>query len=139
MLTLSLPFAEAVPILLPSYDQLDLFLIGCGGTGGWLAVNLPRIAYLQKQAGKKVSLTFIDPDRVEAKNIPRQNFIPSDLGLPNLIGCGGICGLFFSTGSRILCYILLNKTLISYITLQKSCYYTYLVTLSHKLCDIDLV
>ena len=82
MLTLSLPFAEAVPILLPSYDQLDLFLIGCGGTGGWLAVNLPRIAYLQKQAGKKVSLTFIDPDRVEAKNIPRQNFIPSDLGLP---------------------------------------------------------
>jgi tRNA A37 threonylcarbamoyladenosine dehydratase len=82
MPTLSLPFAEAVPILLPSYDQLDLVLIGCGGTGGWLAVNLPRIAYLQKQAGKKVSLTFIDPDRVEAKNIPRQNFIPSDLGLP---------------------------------------------------------
>ena len=28
---------------------------------------------------------------------------------------------------------------LSYITLQKSCYYTYLVVLSHKLCDIDLV
>jgi len=79
---LSLPFAEAVPILLPAYEELDLILIGCGGTGGWLAVNLPRIAYLQKQAGKKVSVTFIDPDRVEATNIPRQNFIPSDLGLP---------------------------------------------------------
>lgn len=82
MPTLSLPFAQAVPILLPAYDELHLVLIGCGGTGGWLAVNLPRIAYLQKQSGKKVSLTFIDPDRVEAKNIPRQNFIPSDLGLP---------------------------------------------------------
>jgi PRTRC genetic system ThiF family protein len=82
MSNLSLPFAEAVPILLPAYDELDLILIGCGGTGGWLAVNLPRIDYLQKQAGKKVSVTFIDPDRVEATNIPRQNFIPSDLGLP---------------------------------------------------------
>jgi PRTRC genetic system ThiF family protein len=82
MSTLSLPFAEAVPILLPAYEELDLILIGCGGTGGWLAVNLPRIAYVQKQVGKKVSVTFIDPDRVEATNIPRQNFIPSDLGLP---------------------------------------------------------
>lgn len=82
MSNLSLPFAEAVPILLPAYEELALILIGCGGTGGWLAVNLPRIAYLQKQAGKKVSVTFIDPDRVEATNIPRQNFIPSDLGLP---------------------------------------------------------
>ena len=82
MSLLSLPFAEAVPILLPAYEELHLVLIGCGGTGGWLAVNLPRIAYLQKQAGKKVSITFIDPDRVESKNIPRQNFIPSDLGLP---------------------------------------------------------
>lgn len=82
MLNLSLPFAEAVPILLPAYEELDLILIGCGGTGGWLAVNLPRIAYLQKQAGKKVSITFIDPDVVEATNIPRQNFISSDLGLP---------------------------------------------------------
>jgi PRTRC genetic system ThiF family protein len=82
MTNLSFPFAEAVPILLPAYEELDLILIGCGGTGGWLAVNLPRIAYLQKQAGKKVSVTFIDPDLVEATNIPRQNFIPSDLGLP---------------------------------------------------------
>ncbi|MFM7885720.1 MAG: ThiF family adenylyltransferase [Pseudanabaena sp.] len=81
MTNLSLPFAESVPILLPAYEELDLILIGCGGTGGWLAVNLPRIAYLQKQTGKKVSITFIDPDVIEATNIPRQNFIPSDLGL----------------------------------------------------------
>jgi PRTRC genetic system ThiF family protein len=82
MSNLSLPFAEAVPILLPAYEQLDLILIGCGGTGGWLAVNLPRIAYVQKQAGKNVSVTFIDPDRVEVTNIPRQNFTPNDLELP---------------------------------------------------------
>jgi len=53
MSKLSLPFAEAVPILLPAYEELDLILIGCGGTGGWLAVNLPRIAYLQKQVGSR--------------------------------------------------------------------------------------
>lgn len=41
-------------------------------------------------------------------------------------------------GLGMLCCILLNKTLFSYITLQKSCYYPYLVALSHKLCDIDL-
>ena len=82
MTNLSLPFAAAVPILLPTYDELNLVLIGCGGTGGWLAVNLPRIAYVQKQAGKKVSVTFIDPDRVEVTNIPRQNFTPNDLELP---------------------------------------------------------
>lgn len=82
MPALLLPFADAVPVLLPAYDQLNLVLIGCGGTGGWLAVNLPRIAYLQKLAGKKVVITLIDPDIVEAKNIPRQNFISSDLRLP---------------------------------------------------------
>jgi len=82
MTALSLPFAEAVPVLLPAYDQLNLVLIGCGGTGGWLAVNLPRIAYLQRLAGKRVVITLVDPDTVETKNIPRQNFISSDLGLP---------------------------------------------------------
>lgn len=82
MTNLALPFAAAVPVLLPAYDELNLVLIGCGGTGGWLAVNLPRIAYVQKQAGKKVSVTFIDPDRVEVTNIPRQNFTPNDLELP---------------------------------------------------------
>jgi len=39
MSLLSLPFAEAVPILLPAYEELHLVLIDCGGTGGWLAVN----------------------------------------------------------------------------------------------------
>jgi len=44
---------------------------------------------------------------------------------PNLLGCRGDMWIIFSTDSRILCYILLNKTLFWYITLQKSCYYSY--------------
>ena len=43
----------------------------------------------------------------------------------NLIGCGGIGALFFSTGLGMLCCILIDKTLLGYITVQKSCYYTY--------------
>jgi hypothetical protein len=60
---------------------------------------------------------------------------------PNLIGCGGDMWIIFQHRfmNIILCCILLNKTLFSYITLQKSCYYTYLVALSHKLCDINFV
>jgi PRTRC genetic system ThiF family protein len=80
MQQLSYDYLDSKPILLPSFDRLDLYLIGCGGTGSWLAPSLCRIARMALEQGKKVNLTFIDPDRVKAPNILRQNFCDAEIG-----------------------------------------------------------
>ena len=62
-------------------EQFPITLVGCGGTGSFLALHLARLAYhLREQYGKDVRLVFVDPDRVEAKNIGRQNFCPAEIG-----------------------------------------------------------
>lgn len=49
-------------------------LVGCGGTGGHAAESLCRL--LPRHAG----LILIDHDRVEERNLSRQNFIRSEVG-----------------------------------------------------------
>lgn len=49
-------------------------LIGCGGTGGYAAEGLCRVL------PPKADLILIDHDRVEERNLVRQNFFSSDLG-----------------------------------------------------------
>lgn len=61
-------------------NNIVLTLIGCGGTGSWLAPSLARIACVLREQDKNVQLTFIDPDHVEDKNIPRQNFCAAEIG-----------------------------------------------------------
>jgi PRTRC genetic system ThiF family protein len=77
---LNYDYLNAKPIVLPSYQQLEFYLIGCGGTGSWLVPSLCRIARTLSAQGKKVNLTLIDPDLVEAKNILRQNFCDAEIG-----------------------------------------------------------
>ena len=72
---------NAKPIILPVYQQIEFYLVGCGGTGSWLAPSLCRIARYFTQQGKNTTLIFIDPDRVEQKNILRQNFCDAEIGL----------------------------------------------------------
>ena len=72
---------NAKPIILPVYQQIEFYLVGCGGTGSWLAPSLCRIARYFTQRCKNTSLIFIDPDRVEQKNILRQNFCDAEIGL----------------------------------------------------------
>lgn len=81
MQQLSYDYLNSKPIVLPQADRLSLYLIGCGGTGSWLAPSLCRIARMISEQGKKVDLTFIDPDRIEAPNILRQNFCDAEIGL----------------------------------------------------------
>ncbi|MCK4299478.1 MAG: ThiF family adenylyltransferase, partial [Planctomycetes bacterium] len=50
-------------------------IVGCGGTGGFVAEGLCRL--LPPQA----SMVLIDMDRVEERNLGRQNFTREDLGL----------------------------------------------------------
>lgn len=78
---LTFDYTTASKLILPGYEAVTLALVGCGGTGSWLAPAVVRIGRLLKEkAGKRVNLTFIDPDHVEAKNVYRQNFCEAEIG-----------------------------------------------------------
>lgn len=53
--------------------EANVWLIGCGGIGGWLASALGRTI-------KAGSITLIDADIVEAHNLDRQLFTVADIG-----------------------------------------------------------
>lgn len=52
-----------------------IMLVGCGGTGGFVAEGLCRLLI-----GRRHRLYLVDHDRVEEPNLGRQNFIKADLG-----------------------------------------------------------
>lgn len=59
----------------PYFHTGHIFLAGLGGTGSHLAHNLARLLYHRKALGQSIpQLTFVDDDKVEAKNVGRQNF-----------------------------------------------------------------
>jgi PRTRC genetic system ThiF family protein len=65
----------------PEPERCTIILVGCGGTGSFLALHLARLAYhVRDQYGYEIPLFFIDPDVVEQKNLGRQNFAPSEVG-----------------------------------------------------------
>ena len=73
-------YARAV--LLPLLKEVNIHLIGCGGSGSWLAPHLARIAKLLEEVHHlNVRLVFWDPDIVEQKNIYRQNFCEAEIGV----------------------------------------------------------
>jgi len=53
----------------------NVTVVGCGGTGGFVAEGLCRILPAMAK------LLLIDPDRVEERNLLRQNFYITDLGM----------------------------------------------------------
>lgn len=68
-------------ILLPVVKSITIHLIGCGGSGSWLAPHLARIAkILQEVHHSNVRLAFWDFDAVEEKNTFRQNFCEAEIG-----------------------------------------------------------
>jgi PRTRC genetic system ThiF family protein len=76
---IDLSYARAATLMLPVWDRLRLALVGCGGTGSWLAPSVARIARLQRDQGREVEVVFYDHDHVEPKNIPRQHFCDAEL------------------------------------------------------------
>ncbi|MBK8904500.1 MAG: ThiF family adenylyltransferase [Anaerolineaceae bacterium] len=72
--TITVDFTPTYRALLGDAERMDLYLVGAGGTGSTLADSLARILYHARQKGKAVSLTIIDPDIVQEKNIGRQRF-----------------------------------------------------------------
>lgn len=78
--SLDLSFTKAATLMLPATDTWNFVLVGCGGTGSWLAPSVARIARVLQEQGKAANIWFVDPDTVEEKNIPRQNFCQAELG-----------------------------------------------------------
>ena len=80
-MSIDLSYVNARRLLLPASDTITLALVGCGGTGSWLAPTVARVARLLVETQRrKVEVYFIDPDRVEAKNVYRQNFCDAEVG-----------------------------------------------------------
>lgn len=79
--TIDLSFARAARVVPETSDAVRFYLVGCGGTGSWLAPSIARLASTLAESGREVSVSFIDDDRVEVGNIPRQNFVRAEVGL----------------------------------------------------------
>ena len=77
-----LSYVHSLQLMLPEGAKSQLVMVGCGGTGSWLAPAVARVARLMMERfGKKVEVTFIDHDDVEEKNIYRQNFCAAEIGM----------------------------------------------------------
>jgi len=58
----------------------SIFLVGCGGTGSFIAHALAQAKASKMGFSEKIDrIVFIDPDDVEERNIGRQNFAPADI------------------------------------------------------------
>ncbi len=80
--SLDLSFMNAARVITAAHQEVRLVMVGCGGTGGWLAPSVARIVRVLNESGTETSALFIDPDLIESKNIPRQNFCDAELGHP---------------------------------------------------------
>lgn len=56
-------------------SEWKILVVGCGGTGGYVAEGLCRLL-----AGTHIPLILIDHDRVEPHNLLRQHFYEADVG-----------------------------------------------------------
>ena len=56
-------------------DSPWITVVGCGGTGGFVAEGLCRLFQ-----GREVTIVLVDHDRVEPHNLLRQNFYREDVG-----------------------------------------------------------
>jgi len=78
---INLDYVHARKFILPNYERISLVLVGCGGTGSWLAPAVARVArILMTEQNKQVEVLFVDPDIVERANLSRQHFCDAEEG-----------------------------------------------------------
>lgn len=58
-------------------DPIKIIMLGAGGTGGYIAPHLYRMASL---SNRNIRIVLCDGDTVEDQNLTRQNFIDQDVG-----------------------------------------------------------
>jgi PRTRC genetic system ThiF family protein len=81
-LTRSLNIEQPHRVNIGHPDRVVILLVGVGGTGSFAAHILAQLAVWAKGAGLDLRLVYIDPDRVEEKNLVRQNFCRAEIGYP---------------------------------------------------------
>jgi PRTRC genetic system ThiF family protein len=87
---IDLSYMNAATVVLPTNThKIQIVLVGCGGTGSYLAENIARLIRVLKDAGLEASATFIDPDLVEDGNVPRSRFCEAEIGLPKALALAG--------------------------------------------------
>ena len=79
-ISLDTSYVRAVPLLPRNADTLHIILVGCGGSGSWLAPSIARLAVTLREADQNVDVTFVDFDVVEESNVLRQNFCYAEIG-----------------------------------------------------------
>lgn len=77
---LGLSFRQAATFLTRQAKQVRITVVGLGGTGSWIAAQVARTARVLIDAGRQVSVVFIDADRVSAANVPRSCFCEAEVG-----------------------------------------------------------
>ncbi|MBU1877837.1 MAG: ThiF family adenylyltransferase, partial [Chloroflexi bacterium] len=75
-----LSIEQRYPIMIGDATIAAIVLVGCGGTGSFLALHLARLAYDARARGLQIALTFVDHDTVQSSNLGRQNFVPAEVG-----------------------------------------------------------
>jgi PRTRC genetic system ThiF family protein len=80
-MNLDLSFLNAKLVLPVDYKSIEFWLVGAGGTGSFMAMNLARLAFELKTLGKSANVVIVDPDCVEEGNIPRSNFCFAEVGM----------------------------------------------------------
>jgi len=79
-MNIDLSFLNAKLVLPIDYKVVQFWLVGAGGTGSFMAMNLARLAFELNQNGKWAEIVIVDPDQVEVDNIPRSNFCFAEIG-----------------------------------------------------------
>lgn len=76
---------EARPVIPGSFSRCHILCVGGGGTGSLAYLKIAHLVRRLRRQGRLITLTVIDPDLVEEKNIERQNFCEAEIGLPKAV------------------------------------------------------
>lgn len=84
---IDLSYVRAATILArkPEGGWTTIVLVGCGGTGSYMAQHLGRLLVALGDAGVRARATFMDHDTVEPKNVGRQLFSMAEVGRPKAL------------------------------------------------------
>lgn len=80
---LNLGYLHAATVLVrqPERDPITIILVGCGGTGSYMAQHIGQLLRCLTLKGVQARALFVDHDHVEQANIDRQLFADAELGL----------------------------------------------------------